>query len=260
MAAESGDRRFCTNCGTQLPQEATFCSSCGAQVSVQDSGAVGVGPDQGGPVALAFLGTGFQALGYGLLAAILMILIIPYGWGVSLLSGWYVNNFAFSDGRTATFTGRGSQIWYYFLIYVLLIFANVIPFIGTIIGWLLALRIQLAVVRWFFSHIQLSTGQSLRFEGGYWLFVGWMLLWIFSIYTIIGWAWVASAGMRWLCRNVDMGQEHLEFVGSGVEFLWRGIIVVLGSILIITIPWLAVWYIQWITRNILIFPGASQRT
>lgn len=40
------------------------------------------------------------------------------------------------------------------------------------------------------------------------------------------------------------GQEHLEFTGSGVEFLWRGIVVVLGSVLIITIPWLAVWHIR----------------
>ena len=261
MAAESGDQRFCTNCGTQLIQGAGFCPSCGTRVSRLDAGAAAAGPGHvGGPVPLAFLGTGFQALGYGLLAAILMILIIPYGWGVSLLSGWYVNNLAFSDGRTATFTGRGSQIWYYILIFLLLIFTNLIPFFGTIIGWLLSLRIELAIVRWFFSHIHLSTGHNLLFKGGYWPFIGWNFLWAVSFLTIIGWAWVASAGMRWLCRNVDMGQEHLEFVGSGVEFLWRGIVAVLGSILIVTIPWLAVWYIRWITRNILILPGPPQRS
>ena len=210
---------------------------------------------------MAFLGTGFQALGYGLLAAILTILIIPQGWAVSLLSGWYANNLAFSDGRTATFTGRGSQIWGYFiLMFVLAILLAWIPVIGNIIYLLLSLRIQLAVVRWFFSHMQLSTGHNLRFEGDYWPFVGWYLLWFVSFITIIGWAWVSSGGMRWLCRNVDLGQEHLEFVGSGVEFLWRGIIALLGSILIITIPWLAVWYIRWITSNILILPGAAQQS
>jgi len=214
----------------------------------------------GGPINVGFLGTGLQALGNGLLAGILIILIIPYGWGVSLLSNWYVNNLSFSDGRTATFTGRGSQIWYYIFLMLLTSLLNVIPIIGGIIGWLVYIRIQLALVRWFFGHIDLSTGQSLLFLGRYWPFVGWYLLFAVSFLTIIGWAWVASAGMRWLCRNVNLGEEHLEFAGTGVEFLWRGIVAVLGSIFIITIPWLAVWYLRWITSNIFIVPGAAQQS
>ena len=101
-----------------------------------------------------------------------MVLIIPYGWGVSILSGWYVKSLTLNDGRTATFTGSGSQIWYYIFLMLLTIFFNVIPVIGGIIGWLVSLRIQLGLVRWFFSHIELSTGQDLRFEGNYWPFVG----------------------------------------------------------------------------------------
>ena len=261
MAQESGDQRFCTNCGNPLVPEATFCSSCGTPVGQPETATVTIPPSFGeGPVNLGFAGTGLQALGYGLWAAILMILIIPYGWGVSVLSGWYVNNLAFSDGRTATFTGRGSQIWYYVFLILLTSLLNVIPVIGGIIGWLVSFRLQLGLVRWFFSHIELSTGQSPRFEGSYWPFVGWYILWAVSFITIIGWAWVASAGMRWLCRNVDMGaEERLEFVGSGLEFLWRGIVVVMGSIFIITIPWLAVWYLRWITSNILIQPRATQQ-
>lgn len=168
----------------------------------------------GGPVFVQFLGTGLQLLVRGIFAVILMILIIPYGWGVSLLSGWYVNNLAFSDGRTANFTGRGSQIWYYIFLLLLTIFLNIIPLIGGILGWLVSMRIELALTRWFFGHIQLSTGQTLRFDGSYWPFVGWNLLWAVSFITIIGWAWVASAWMRWLCENVDIGQENLEFVGA----------------------------------------------
>ena len=260
MAEEPGGQRFCTNCGTQLVPEATFCSSCGTPVGRPETATVTIPPSFGdGPVNLGFAGTGLQALGYGLWAAILMILIIPYGWGVSVLSGWYVNNLAFSDGRTANFTGRGSQIWGYFILMIVVgIILSLVPLVGTIAAWLISLRLGLAVVRWFFSEIQLSTGQNLTFEGDYWPFVGWNILWVVSIYTIIGWAWVASAGMRWLCRNVDMGpDERLEFVGSGLEFLWRGIVVLLGSIFIITIPWLAVWYLRWITSNILIHPGPA---
>lgn len=260
MATESSGGNFCTNCGTPLIPGAVFCPSCGTRVGGLDTGATVVGPDHHGrPVALRFIGTGLQLLGTGIIAFILMILIIPYGWAVSLLSGWYVNGLTFNDGRTATFTGSGSQIWYYGILTLLTGFLNVIPVIGGIIGWLVTMRIQLALVRWFFSHIELSTGHTLWFEGKYWPFVGWYFLWAVSLITIIGWAWVAAAWVRWLCRNVDMGQEHLEFEGTGVEFLWRGIVVFLGSILIITIPWLAVWYIGWITRNVSIHPGLAQQ-
>jgi hypothetical protein len=35
-----------------------------------------------------------------------------------------------------------------------------------------------------------------------WAYLGWYLL-CFSIITIIGWAWVTSAWMRWICRNIQ---------------------------------------------------------
>ncbi len=256
MAEALGGPGYCSSCGTQLIQGATFCSSCGAPIggpAPQTFSAPSV--PVGGPVNVGFAGTGLQALGYGLWAGILMILIIPYGWGVSILSGWYVRSLTFSDGRTATFNGRGSQIWFYIFLFILSSLLNVIPVIGGIIGWLVSTRLQLGLVRWFFSNVRLSTGHTLRFDGSYWPFAGWYILWTVSFITIIGWAWVASAGMRWVCRNVNMGQEHLEFVGSGIDFLWRGIVVLIGSILIITIPWLFVWYLRWITSNIMIRPG-----
>ncbi len=187
-----------------------------------------------------------------------MTLIIPYGWAVSLLSGWYVNNLAISDGRTATFTGRGSQIWgYYILIFVLGILLGWIPIVGTIIYLLLTMRIHLAVVRWFFSKISLSTGHILGFDGTYWPFFGWSLLFMISVYTIIGWAWVIGAVMRWVCRNVTMREEHLEFTGSGLEILWRAIVTALVSILIITAPWMMVWYIRWFISKFEIHPRAA---
>ncbi len=260
MAEESGEQRFCTNCGAQLVPRAVFCASCGTRsVGRGDVDAhITPGPADG-PVVLRFLGSGLQLLGTGIIAFLLMILIIPYGWGVAMLSGWFVNNLAFNDGRTANFSGRGSQIWYYIFLMLLTSLLNIIPIIGGIVGWLVTLRIQLAMSRWFFSHVHLSTGQTLRFVGAYWPFVGWYVLFTLSFITIIGWAWVASAWMRWLCRNVDVGEEHLEFLGSGIDFLWRGIVAMLGSVLIITIPWMAVWYLRWITRNIQIVQGAAQQ-
>ena len=146
MAEALGGPGYCSSCGTQLIQGATFCSSCGAPVggpAPQTFSAPSV--PVGGPVNVGFAGTGLQALGYGLWAGILMILIIPYGWGVSILSGWYVRSLTFSDGRTATFTGRGSQIWYYIFLLILTSLLNVIPVIGGIIGWLVSTRLQLGL-------------------------------------------------------------------------------------------------------------------
>ena len=216
MEDTSGAPNFCTNCGTQLPVGAVFCSSCGTRLSGLDAGVSVLGPDHGGgPVFVQFLGTGVQALGYGLLAGILMILIIPYGWGVSILAGWYVKNLAFSDGRTANFTGRGSQIWGYFILMIVLgILLSLIPIIGNIIAWLLSLRIQLAITRWFFSHIHLSAGKNLRFEGSYWPFFGWNFLWTVSFITIIGWAWVLRQGCAGSAEMLTWGRNTWSSLGA----------------------------------------------
>ena len=147
MAEESERQSFCTNCGAQIPSGAGFCPSCGTRVGGLSAGAAGVGLDlSGGPVLVQFLGTGLQALGYGLIAIVLGILIIPYGWAVSLLSGWFVNNLAFSDGRTATFTGRGSQIWGYYILIFVLSLLTVIPIVGFIIYLLLGSRSAFSIV------------------------------------------------------------------------------------------------------------------
>lgn len=187
MAEEPALTNFCTNCGTALPPVGEFCPSCGTRFSAPGPTTAITGRLFGdGPVSLQFLGTGLQALVTFLAAFVLTILFIPYGWGVSLLSGWYVNHLAFSDGRTAHFTGRGSQIWYYIFILIPMIIVGVIPLIGFILNIMIYGRIQLAIVRWFFSNIRLSTGQILEFEGKYWPLIGWYLLWTISVYTIIG--------------------------------------------------------------------------
>ena len=98
---------------------------------------------------------------------------------------------------------------------------------------------------------------NLRFDGTYWPLLGWDLLLGLSFFSIIGWAWVMSAIMRWICRNIYMGRDQVVFVGSGWGFLWRGFVAMLGSILIITIPWLWVWYIRWIARNIVILRAGT---
>ncbi len=214
---------------------------------------------------IEFSGTGFQALGWGLLAAILSLLIIPAAWGAVALYRWFVRNLSFSDGTQASFEGRGGEVWGYFVIAMLLGLvpqlskavedpkASLLVFIGlTILLFPITAAVSLKIIRWFFSSIRLSCGTSLSFEGNYGSLLGWMLLLNLSIFTIIGWAWAYVAMLRWACRNIDGGDNQLVFTGSGWGYLWRFFLAGLASIFIIPIPWMAVWIVRWFSRNMLI--------
>ena len=214
---------------------------------------------------IEFTGTGFQSLGWGLLACLLSLLIIPAAWGAVVLYRWFVQNLSFSDGTVASFEGRGGQVWGYFVIGTLLGLAPqlsrlvkdptdalLVLIVLPILLLPISTAIWLKIMRWFFSSIKLSCGTNLTFKGNYCPFLGWMLLVILSFYTIIGWAWATVAMLRWICRNIEAGHNQLEFLGSGWGLLWRCLVAGLSSILIIPIPWVWLWVIRWVTGNMLI--------
>ena len=68
---------------------------------------------------------------------------------------------------------------------------------------------------------------------------------VFSVITIIGWAWVYTAQMRWICRNIQGTRRQVVFHGAGLEYLWRVIVALLLGSLIIPIPWVARWLLNW---------------
>ena len=214
---------------------------------------------------IEFTGTGFKFLGWVLIYTLLSLLIIPAAWGAVALYRWFIQNLSFSDGTTASFEGRGGQIWAFFAIAMLLGFlpqlsravdnptAALLVLLGLPILLLpISVVIWLKIIRWFVSNTKLSCGTNLNFKGKYLPFLGWNFLLFISFFTIIGWAWVSVAIMRWFCRNIDGGQNHLEFVGSGWGLLWRGFLACLASILIIPIPWVLLWVYRWIIRNMII--------
>lgn len=216
---------------------------------------------------IEFTGTGFQALGWGLLAVLLSLVVIPAAWGAVALSRWFVRNLSFSDGTKASFEGRGGQVWDYFVIGPLLQLGYVLqlsravedPAVSLLVSIGLPIlllpinaAIWLRIMRWFFSSIRLSCGTNLNFKGNYGPYLGWMLLVSLSAYTIIGWAWASVAMLRWVCRNIEAGQNQLEFVGSGWGLLWRCFLAGLASTLIIPIPWVWLWVVRWVTGNMLI--------
>lgn len=219
---------------------------------------------------IEFKGTGFQALGWGLLAWVLSSFVIPAAWGAVALYRWFVRNLSFSDGTQASFEGQGGQVWGYFVIVMLLGFVPQLslavedPAASFFVLWGLSIlllpiyaAVALKIIRWFFSSIRLSCGTNLNFKGGYGPYLGWMLLVNLSFFTIIGWAWASVAMLRWVCRNIEGGDNQLVFIGNGWGLLWRSFLATLASIFIIPIPWMAVWIVRWFSRNMLIKQPSS---
>ena len=110
------------------------------------------------------------------------------------------------------------------------------------------------------SRISRPTGSrsGSAFSGTVWAYVGWGILAVISVITIVGWAWVYVAWMRWICRNIQGTRREVLFIGSGLEFLWRAIVAAIASIFIIPIPWVYRWMSQWLaSQTVLAERGAS---
>jgi len=220
---------------------------------------------------IEFSGTGIQALGWGLLAGLLSLLIIPAAWGAVFWNRWFVRNLKFSDGTQASFEGRGEEVWWYFAIASLLGFLPQLSraiddptaalFVSIGLPFLLlpiTAAVMLQIVRWFFSKIRLSCGTNLRFTGNYGQYLGWLLLVNISFFTIIGWAWAYVAMLRWVCRNIEGGRNKLVFNGGGWGLLWRSILACPASIAIIPIPWVWLWVLRWVIENMAIKEEMAQ--
>ena len=80
-------------------------------------------------------------------------------------------------------------------------------------------------LKWFIANLA-SNGQplGLSFSGSVWAYLGWTILAAISVITIIGWAWVYVAWLRWFCRNIQGTRREVVFIGSGLEFLWRALV------------------------------------
>jgi uncharacterized protein DUF898 len=216
-------------------------------------------------VRLELGGKAIEALGWLVLFILASIVIIPGAWVLAAIGRWFCRNLRASDGRTATFTGRGGEIvgwWilaalcgaisheaggiYLFRIRVVGLGLG-IP--GDIIQWLLGALAWWMILRWFVANVQFDSGERFRFEGGYWMLLVWNL-WVALLFvTIVGWAWGMAAMYRWMAENTRSGKSVLGFYGRGHEILWRTLVTLLLCILIIPIPWACLWYTQWLVAS-----------
>jgi len=188
--------------------------------------------------------------GWSLLVMLGEVLIIPSPWTSAAYYRWCVAHVRVPGARQPVFTGTAGDIWWAFVLLGLLGYA------GAYSGWLeLALAVfevllYWVVIRWFFAKLSWQDQTApFAFTGSYWGLLGWSVLCWLSIFTIIGWAWAIPAMTRWICRNVQGGQRPLAFTATGLGLLWRSIVLVLCSILIIPIPWISRWYAAWLVSQ-----------
>jgi hypothetical protein len=187
--------------------------------------------------------------GWSLLYGVGLAVVIPAPWTATGFYRWFVPRLQVPGRPNLEFTGQVGDIWYVFIILGLLNFVpRLLSFLPGIQLLVIVATAFLAwmIYRWLVSHVS-SNGQALQlaFEGSPLQYVGWYLLMMISIITIVGWAWVLPAWMRWICRNISGTRREITFNAPGLEVLWRTLVFGIASAFLIPIPWVLRWYLQW---------------
>jgi uncharacterized protein DUF4339 len=204
----------------------------------------------GGPLSIDFGILEFTWRSLVLLVG--LIFIIPGPWVLVWYLKWIVPCARVPGRPNLSFEGEAMTVVPWFFGFVVLMIG--VSLIGSQLLSNLMILVQMALywlfLKWFIANLA-SNGQPLElsFSGPVWAYVGWAILAAISIITIIGWAWVYVAWMRWVCRNIQGTRREVLFIGSGLELLWRAIVTVLASIFIIPIPWMYRWMSQWLASQ-----------
>jgi len=181
-----------------------------------------------------------------LLLAIGSLLVIPAPWTGTGYYQWIIPRFHVPGRPNLGFEGKVGDIWWVFILLALTGYVGRIHGSLQLIGFLGQAWLGWMLLRWVLSRIS-SNGQllGLEFNGSVWGFIGYQLLTAVSFITVVGWAWVATSWMRWICRNIAGSQRELTFEATGLEMLWRTLVMVVGCIFLIPIPWVIRWYAEW---------------
>ncbi|MGY4465910.1 hypothetical protein ACVWWK_001592 [Bradyrhizobium sp. LB9.1b] len=150
--------------------------------------------------------------------------------------------------------------WYFGFIVLAIVIGYIgVPLLSNLI-FIAQIVLYWLLIKWMVANLA-SNGQplGLSFTGTVWAYVGWSLLFAISIITIIGWAWVAAAQMRWFCRSIEGTRREIVFNGSGLGILWRGIVAAFLCGFIIPIPWVYRWIMNWFASETVLAPRGSLR-
>ena len=204
-------------------------------------------------------------LGRVLLVILAQITVIPTPWVVTSFYKWFAESLVLPGQQRASFAGKPLDIWYILMLYafvslyggsVLEYIFLYLPFFSFIwdISYVLWPLIRLAIsiflllliLQWLLKNL-VWEGQSgpLTFTGSYLPMLGWAVLTAISVITIVGWAWVAAAWTRWICRHIEGGTRQLVFTAGGLDVLWRTWVFAISCVFIIPIPWTLHWITCW---------------
>ncbi len=189
---------------------------------------------------------------------IVALFVIPLPWILVSYLKWLVPCVRVPGRPNLSFEGTVMTIgpWFFGTL-VLLIAVSMTGIQGLNILIIIAVQMVLywLFYKWLVANIA-SNGQPLGliFSGTVWACLGWSVLQFLAAFTVIGWAWVYSAWTRWFCLNIQGTQRTVIFNGSGLEFLWRGIVTGIGCIFVIPTPWMLRWYGQWFVSQLAVVP------
>jgi len=201
----------------------------------------------------------WEMTGRCLLMIIGTALIVPAPWVATDFYRWLVSKVRVPRRPNVAFTGRPLDIWYVFVLFGVLAFA---PLSGIKHSGLLLIPLQAALswfaLRWIVANIS-SNGQHLplRFSGSVWIYVGWSVLFYASFLSLIGWAFVLTAWIRWICAHVEGTRRRLEFNAKGLEMCWRTLAFSIACVFLIPIPWALGWYYRWFAAQFSVRPRGA---
>jgi GYF domain 2 len=213
--------------------------------------APGVVPASGhGTGALSTSVRVWPLLGRSIVVFIAQITVIPAPWVLPSFYRWFVDQIELPGGQRVTFEGKPGDIWYIFVLNALLGYAGLIHHGLRLLTLPLSVFFLFIILRWLLRNLAWDgRTAALAFTGSYWAMLGWYLLLVVSFFSIIGWAWVATAWARWMCRNITGSRRRLVFTASGFGYLWRTLVLAVTSIFIIPIPWTFWWYTRWLVSE-----------
>jgi len=190
-----------------------------------------------------------------------MCFIIPIPWVFVWYTKWLVPCVKVPGRPNLSFTGNAMTLvpWFFGFIVLAIVLGLVgIPLLNNLL-FIAQLVLYWLLIKWMVANIA-SNGQplGLSFSGSVWAYIGWNLLFAISVITIIGWAWVAAAQMRWFCRSIEGTRREILFKGSGLGILWRGIVAAILFSLIIPIPWVYRWIMNWFASQTELAPRGAQ--
>lgn len=186
--------------------------------------------------------------------------IIPIPWLFVWYTQWIVSCVRVPGRPNLSFTGNAMAIvpWFFgFIVLAIVVGYTGIQILSAAL-YIVQIVLYWMLLKWMVANIA-SNGQpvGLSFTGSVPGYIGWNLLFAISIITIIGWAWVAAAQLRWIYRNIQGTRREIIFRGSGLGILWRGIVAAILCGFIIPIPWVYRWIMNWFASQTELAPRGS---